>query len=298
MIFYHTLSLYFIKNYQYLRYGIGYNKINGLWTQSRTKIITPQDDNEGFAKFIDIHKKYMLDIIEQTSQLYEIDLSTHSIIIYGEWCGKGIQRKVAVCNLDKMFVIFAIKVVLISDKSKNMYINSKFPEISNDDEKRIYNIHKFKTYQLIIDFNNIKESVEILDQMIDEVSKCCPFSKTFGIDGLGEGIVFNSENKYMFKIKSEQFQITKTDKIQIDPMILSNINEFLDRTVTDERIMQAMENVNDIKDIIIWIKNDIMKEEIDVIKANNLDHKQLNVALSKRIWKIYLTHIAALKSIK
>ncbi len=46
--------------------------------QSRTRIITPQNDNFGFAAWVEEHKKELLDLGD----------GYH----YGEWWGQGIQR--------------------------------------------------------------------------------------------------------------------------------------------------------------------------------------------------------------
>lgn len=52
--------------------------IVSMWAQSRTKLITPTEDNYGFAKWAQ----------ENATELFKLGEGYH----YGEWWGKGIQR--------------------------------------------------------------------------------------------------------------------------------------------------------------------------------------------------------------
>jgi hypothetical protein len=59
---------------------------------SRTRWITPQDDNHGFAKWV----------VANTEELRKLGPGTH----YGEWWGKGIQRGYGL--LEKRFSLFNV----------------------------------------------------------------------------------------------------------------------------------------------------------------------------------------------
>lgn len=52
----------------------------GIFAQSRTRLITPEDDNFGFAKFVQDNADYLK---------ATLGCGYH----YGEWWGQGIQRK-------------------------------------------------------------------------------------------------------------------------------------------------------------------------------------------------------------
>jgi len=54
------------------------DKVYGIWAQSRSRLITPQDDNYGFARWVH----------ENVIDLFGLEEGYH----YGEWWGKGIQR--------------------------------------------------------------------------------------------------------------------------------------------------------------------------------------------------------------
>jgi len=55
--------------------GIGFN----IGAQSRTRLITPEDDNYGFAKWIQTNAEQLLEDLGEGHH-------------FGEWWGKGIQR--------------------------------------------------------------------------------------------------------------------------------------------------------------------------------------------------------------
>lgn len=63
--------------------------------QSRKRLITPKDDNYGFARWVD----------ENVYELYDaLGPGTH----YGEWWGNGIQRGYGLKNGDKRFSLFNV----------------------------------------------------------------------------------------------------------------------------------------------------------------------------------------------
>lgn len=63
----------------------------GIWAQSRTRIITPEDDNYGFAKWVQGNAEQLIK---------DLGVGYH----FGEWWGRGIQRQY---NLtEKRFSLF------------------------------------------------------------------------------------------------------------------------------------------------------------------------------------------------
>lgn len=68
---------------------------NNIKVGSRNRWITPEDDNYGFAKWVEKNKK----------ELLKLGKGRH----FGEWWGAGIQRKYGLINNDKRFSLFNIK---------------------------------------------------------------------------------------------------------------------------------------------------------------------------------------------
>ena len=65
-----------------------------LFTGSRTKWITPQDDNAGFAKWVEGNKQ----------ELLKLGVGRH----FGEWWGSGIQRGYGLPKGEKRFSLFNV----------------------------------------------------------------------------------------------------------------------------------------------------------------------------------------------
>jgi hypothetical protein len=126
------------------------------------------------------------------------------LIIAGEWIGPGIQKKVAINELPaKVFVIISIN---INDTWQD---DELFADI-HIDEKGIYNISRAGFFRHTLLLNDIESSLKSLQPMTDAVEKECPFAKTFGITGRGEGIVWKAlqpskDTNFWLKVKGPLF---------------------------------------------------------------------------------------------
>lgn len=175
-----------------------------MHAQSRENVITPLNDNAGFAAFA--HTSNTEAILNKIEKELGDDMGyTPEVIrVYGEWCGGNIQKGIALNGLEKMFVIFAIKVDnkwLDDDKMSRI----KLPE------QRIYNILDYPSYTMTIDFNNPEQSTNKLVELTNAVEAECPVGKAFGNDVMINNtayeedgkIWFDRENKFTDKIKEE-----------------------------------------------------------------------------------------------
>lgn len=250
--------------------------------QSRERIITPEDDNYGFAKFV--HKN--LEILRA--------YFPKNTVVYGEWAGKGIQNKVAVCELEKFFVVFAAKEI------DGKWIDTS-PWVTPEDI-RVFNIYKNKIWEINIDFEHPADAINQINTWTLEVEEESPFAKQFGISGVGEGIVFLPANmdltrdKFCFKSKGEKHANSKVKTLAtIDTVKLKSVEEFIEKTVTEERLMQGWNYLHENKlfnyekstgDFLSWIFNDIIKEESDTLEASGLTRKDFSgiAAKKSRVW--------------
>jgi hypothetical protein len=279
--------------------GVSYNSQEGIWAQSRENIITPQKDNAGFAFFVESNKDVFQELFDQVKTKYDIDTDIYTISIYGEWVGKGIQSGVAISQLEKSLFIFGLKISKPGDESFTSYwLDSSFLERV---DRRIYNIEKFETYSIDIDFNMPQLIQNKLGEITEAVEKECPVAKAFGFSGVGEGVVWSVEYKginYRFKVKGEKHSVSKVKTLAaVDTEKLNSIAEFVGYAVTENRFNQAIEKVfgdrtkMDIKqmgDLIKWMVNDILKEELDTMSANGLEPKDVNKYISAKTREMFL----------
>jgi hypothetical protein len=295
--------------------GVGVNTNSEIWYQSRAGIITPEHDNAGFAFFANSKKDIFLDFVKEIRT--RTGLVEETIVIFGEWCGGNIQKGVAISGLEKMFVIFAVKVAIVGNeaeeensKSSNYYLEDHLWEDLKSPENKIYNINDFESTIVNIDFNNLEQARIDLVEVMAKVEAECPVGKYFGrklgVDNTtGEGNVWVGwwkGNRYVFKVKGEEHSVTNVKTlVAIDVEKLNSINEFIDYAVTENRLNQAIEQVftsnsitPDIKctgDFIRWIIKDITSEESDTMVKNNLEPKELNKYISDRARKWFVEYL-------
>jgi len=142
--------------------GIAMDKDDNIWYQGRKQIITIEKDNAGCAFFMeskkDILKEMLLDIKSKNN------FKNETIIIFGEWCGGNIQKGVAINGLDKMFMIFAVKVITDDEDQSNYYLERDKWSHCKSPENRIYNINDYESFDIDINFEN---PAEIQNKLIE-----------------------------------------------------------------------------------------------------------------------------------
>lgn len=253
--------------------------------QSRQQVLSISADNAGFMN--EISKK-------DTSFLFDGIEFNDYIAVYGEWCGGSIQKGVALNQVPKMFVIFGVKV---DDNWVDLNPNL------HDNSQSIYNVLQFKTYEIDIDFNQPELVQNDIIAMTIEVETKCPVGEFFGVDGIGEGIVFTcvTDQDLKFKSKGEKHSASKVKKISsVNVDELNSITEFVEYAVTTNRLEQGLMYLTEngillepknTGDFLSWVVHDVLKEESDTIKANILDDKKLKSAIVQKARSWFLTNV-------
>ncbi|AYV76636.1 MAG: RNA ligase [Terrestrivirus sp.] len=310
-------------------------KTNEFQYQSRNHVLTEGLDNFDFKKFItERNPQELFDIIRQTIQDNQnnqniqniqniqnnqnnhevIDLNNYDIGIYGEFCGKAIQKKVAITGLEYFFVIFGIRLIPIDSNNSIWYDMEKMTHMKNH-SKRIYNVYDFPVYTLDIDFNYPDKYEKEIMKLTDIVANECPVGKFFGISGPGEGIVWhldknNKNNKndnfsLVFKSKSESFlpstlnKMPKPDNIKNDNTI---VDIFIMNTLTEYRLNQGIDYTKEMlypeqlttKTMGIflkWIVEDILREESDTIEEYNLKEDELKKLIPQKAKRWFIQYL-------
>lgn len=256
--------------------------------QSRSRVLDLESDNAGF-----MNKMHLLDFDKYFNELTFVEYAA----IYGEWCGGNVQKGVAINGLEKMFVIFGIKV-------DDVWI--EIPENFKDEINNIFNINQFKTYEIDIDFNYPELIQNKLIEMTVSVEDECPVGKHFGNIGIGEGIVFTSVElpDLKFKSKGEKHSSSKVRVLnEVDVIAMEGIKEFVELTVTENRLKQGLDVLKEsgiyienksIGDFLRWIVIDIFKEEKDTLDVSMLDDKKLKSAIVNKARAWFLENIKTL----
>lgn len=292
-----------------------------IWYQSKENILSLEKDNAGFANAMTEKENQgviadLFDKVRKECAELNIDTNDKIIAIYGEWCGGSIQKSVALNQLSKMFVVFGVRIISgIEEREdgntlyKEIYLpRANMKKIHNDNEG-IFNILNFPTFTLAINFNNAQAVQNTLIDLTLAVEQECPVAKQFGVSGIGEGIVWAPEDdsmvnaNTMFKTKGEKHSPTKVKTlVEVDVEKLNSMNEFLDATVTEDRLNQGIDKLKEQSisvdekatgAFIQWIIKDIIKEEKDRMEVSGVTDKELGKFASSRARQFFLTYINA-----
>lgn len=251
-------------------------KDNSLFCQSRNRVLSLDDDNYDFVKYIEDNKSEFLKIFNEIKNKINTE-NYDSIIIYGEWAGKGIQNKVAVSELDRFFAPFSIRGI---NKDTIDILDVK---LEINESIRFYPIETFGIYNVELDLDNVHLAQQEIKNITIAIENECSVGKYFGISGIGEGVVFTDETRtYSFKSKGEKHSVSKVKTIaNVDVEKIKKIQDFIDYAVTENRLNQGIEylkemnkelDISSIGDFLRWLANDVLKEEQDVITENGLDN--------------------------
>ena len=132
-----------------------------IWYQSRETVLTEGRE----YNFLKSRESELLILAAPIIEKEGIDIKTHTVTLYFEFAGEGIQKKTAIQNYEKALYLFAVHYA----KTKNLTVYDVNGEIerilvnptslmqySTPENKQIYNIHKFETFYLSLNLNNIE----------------------------------------------------------------------------------------------------------------------------------------------
>lgn len=286
--------------------------------QSRTNIIDSKNDNCGFAHWVE----------SQEEEWTTLRKDGRDIIFFGEWCGLKIQKGAAISDIGKkIFAIFALIVrkgeeveSFITDPGgiwsllkKRTYAPFPLKDVYVLEWYVDGDVNFVSPFESVIDW---EASVEVLqpeltriNTVVDAVEKCDPWVKeTFGVDGVGEGLVFYPALPYStyadfanlaFKAKGEQHKVVNAKaSVQADAETVNSAKEFANLVLTEARLKQGAQAVGEnnptydmklIGKFLEWIVKDVKKETIAELETSKLTWEQVNKAVLNQARQWYLT---------
>ncbi|KAF0686930.1 Aste57867_21278 [Aphanomyces stellatus] len=262
--------------------------------QSRARPITVGDDFMGFAAHMTTHRASLETIQRVILALAPDNATSATLAVFGEWCGGPIQRGVALAELPKMFVVFAVRVG--DDQWLDLSLvrdTIEFPDA------RIFHIHRFGTWTIEIDFGNLKPAQVELERITAAVEAECPAGKHFGVSGIGEGVVWTCvpypSPRFWFKVKGENHvkanRKTKATPAAICVEQVASIEAFVDMYVSDERLAQGLtilaergieRNEAATEIFVDWVTQDVFKEEGDTMAASGFNAETLAAPIASK----------------
>ena len=273
----------------------------GVVAQSRNEVVT--SGHYGFAKWLEDNKETFLHLPVGT-------------VVYGEWCGPGVQPKVALAKADrKVFAVFSIRQgdIVITEPE---VIQAQLSVPNRD-----VIIIPWHLGPITVDFGDSSMDLSAINEAVAEIEQVDPFAKEhFGVEGTGEGLVMypvavegtgqhdrtleqgvtdrDQWHLLAFKAKGGKHKTSRTrEAAQMDPEVAACIDEFVTNVVTEARLEQAVTECNanvpgvghDPKKtgpVVLWIVSDVEKECQAELVASGLEWKPVSkaVAAAARTW--------------
>jgi hypothetical protein len=296
---------------------LGEYKLNPkMWVQSRNQILTMFDHPAlcfGFRPFFKKSRRFFEEMFNLVHGEYmgHLPYGNNTItVIYGEWAGKDVLGGSAMAQVEQAFLVFGVAFYL-AECTDDESLRKSQVWLDNDTVRsivftvrhlfgskapRIYSIDAFKKWSVDIDFGRPEEIQTRLVEITQEVENECPVANTFGVAGIGEGVVWSPntgdvprwlrscERELVFKVKGAAHSPTHVKVMAApNPEKLASVKDFVTATVTEVRLQQGLEYMKSSGILVIkantsafvkWVCGDIIKEEKDVIEASGLDLKE------------------------
>jgi hypothetical protein len=284
---------------------------------SRERLITPGNDNQGFACWASLHEEEVA------------GLATHDAIVtvFGEWCGPGIAGGTAVNKLSKkIFAVFAVRlstdnVVDENDNDGQVIIDPEVIEGILPTIDGMYVIPWFNNAETFaVPWTSAEDVLQpiverINDRVLEVEAKDPWMASAFGVEGIGEGLVFfpvseehtgsyHAMKDLFFKAKGEAHKnVKKAKPAQLDPSVAAGAQAFAEMVCTQARLEQGARAVaegkleffpKNIGPFIGWILKDVEKETQLEREASGLDQKLVNNACTDYARKWYVTNMRKL----
>ena len=279
-----------------------------LFAQSRTRIITPGDDNAGFAAWVEGNKAAILGRIRSSTD--------KDLIVWGEWCGKGIMSKVAISQIPgKVFAVFAAAFLPIEDDTCLIVDDKELGALFGGmPDTQVLPWHgEAITVPMLEEPHVVQPMLDAINKEVEAIDASDPWVKAvFNVDGCGEGLVYypvshntrKSISDLMFKAKGEKHKVVEKAKpAQLDPSVAEGIEQFASMVLTEARIEQGARTVAGgelrfdkklIGPFLAWVIGDVKKETVAELEASKLEWKMVQGAVSAHARKWYLEKESAL----
>ena len=253
---------------------------DGVFPQSRSQLLTPENDLKGFAKWV-----------LASEDCWE---SVEPVTVFGEWCGPGVQKKVALRDIDrKVFAVFAIQYG--RDVGARVVYDPEAIRAALPHHPDVFVLPWYGDVLTLPFGGDMEAVIAKLNEWVLDIEAEDPWVKeTFGVSGRGEGLVFypvgdnvltdpEDLERFMFKAKGAKHQTNKTRKpVQVDPEVVKGAEEFVAMMVTEPRLEQGVDeatggefNVRKMGDFIRWVTEDVQKESVAELEASGLEWRQV-----------------------
>lgn len=283
--------------------GVQVNSAGTISVSSRSSLISVKNDNAGFARWVD-------SVDPELWRRNSPDVPNTEFVIYGEWCGPGVQKGVAINEIPKRcFAVFAARET--GERERFIYEPEELEKLVSG----IPDAYVLPWFNDGGEFavcwrapsDELKLVLDRINANVLGVEMCDPWvEKQFGVKGTGEGLVFYplgdcSYSRYehlTFKAKGEKHQVVAhTKPAQLDPTIANSASTFAELVLPEPRLEQGARAVNDgqldcqMKNVgafLKWIAADLKKETASELEVSGLSEEVAIKACATRARAWYI----------
>jgi hypothetical protein len=261
-----------------------------LHVQSRNRRISVASDNYGFAAFVEQQTQPLKRLFAKLREALPLDRVGAPCTLFGEWCGSGIQKNVAVGSLPKFFSIFAVHV------DETYWDLASFPELWAN-EARVYNVLQFGACHLELSSRDVLAGEADIERETIAVCERCPAGLLLNAVGRGEGIVWQcldrlGDPRLWFKSKGEEFKVTVA-KPGVSTNLIDKAKDFAHAVLTTWRLEQAEVFARDnaqgkgiLPVLLKWAVSDALREEGLDIPSDDLPTYKKELERVARAWAL------------
>lgn len=272
----------------------------GVFAQSRTNLLSVEDDYKGFARWVKANEVYFCRLPKD-------------IILFGEWAGPGIERGMASCAIPyKIFAVFAIQVGR-GETARLVYEPSQICAMIGTAVEGCKELHVLPwtgdtVWIDYADAASLERAAEVLNDRVLEVEAMDPWiHSAFGISGVGEGLVLYPVSRMdaelptepsayavlMFKAKGGKHRTVGVKQaVQVAPEVVASADAFATLVLTEARLEQGVTATGGVREprstakFLAWILADVEKETAAELEASGLTWSQVGkvVQAAARTW--------------
>lgn len=287
--------------------GIQIHPDGTVIAQSRSKALVDGEDNAGFGQWV-----------KETEDYWKsLSVTFGTTVVYGEWVGPGVNNGTSAHQIkEKIFAVFAVQFTE-GDGVPKLYTQPTMitVQLHNPVVPRPSRVHVLPWYGegIGVDYSDplsVSEATEKINKMVMDVEECDPWVKeTFGIEGVGEGLVFYPVNlpedvrfsreyntRLLFKAKGQKHSVSKVKVAATsDPTRVASALEFAEFALglprLEQGVTEACDDVVDLKKtgaFLKWIAEDVQKECSLEMEDSGLTWKDVSKYVSSRARDWYL----------
>jgi hypothetical protein len=191
-----------------------------------------------------------------------------------------------------MFAIFGLKVIYEDDTAEwlDSSLIDEMPEIN------VYNVSRVPSYEIEVDLNRPDKAIDVMVEIATKIGDECTFCKTFGVSGIGEGVVWREEEKHSFdnafKVKDERHQKSKIKKLPtVDVVKMDNLQQAVETHIHEDRLQQIYDKIilteadkvpQKIGEFVQRCISDVWDEESDSLRASDISRTDFGKASSRK----------------